>query len=85
MSENALDQVRNLVSEKTRAPDCADLNTFLEPLEKAYDDPNRVRTAVREICPLKQKNQLFPIHLASFRRILGDLHLDDEAIKDQLY
>lgn len=39
----------------------------------------------REIRALKSKNRLFSTYLTSFRRILGDLHWDDETIKDQLY
>lgn len=50
-----------------------------------YVNPYWVRTAVREIRTLKQKNQSFTIYLTLFRRILENLHWDDEAIENQLY
>lgn len=48
-SRDTLNKVRHFINEETGALDCAHLNTFLELLKMAYDDPNSERTAAREI------------------------------------
>lgn len=85
LAGDTLDQDRHFFSEETGALDCVGPNTFLGPLKIAYDNPDWVRMAAREICALKQKNQLFSAYLASFKLILGDMHWDDKTIEGQLY
>lgn len=59
LSGSALNLVRSHVSEETGDIDFASLNDLLDILRQAYDDPDRTRTAEREITRLRQKNQPF--------------------------
>lgn len=63
-------QVRHFVCDETWALDGTDLNVFLKPLKRRYDDPDWVGTAAREVRALKQKNQPFSTYLKPLSRIL---------------
>jgi len=61
------------------------LNALLDLLRQAFDDPDRTRTANREVRKLKQKNGTFAAYFAEFGRIMGDLNWNEEAQREQLY
>jgi len=50
-----------------------------------FDDPDRTRTANREIRKLKQKSDTFAAYFAEFGQIMGDLNWNEEAQREQLY
>jgi len=50
-----------------------------------FNDPDRTRTANREIRKLKQKSGAFAPYFAEFGRIMGDLNWNEEAQSEQLY
>jgi hypothetical protein len=81
----ALNQLRSYADEDTGDIALNSLNDLLAVLRQAYDDPDRSRTAAREIRRLRQKNLPFSTYLADFRRLMGDLNWDEIAQKDQLY
>lgn len=85
LSGSALNLVRSHVSESTGRIKFDSLNALLDLLRQAFDDPDRTRTANREIRKLRQKNGTFAAHLAKFGRIMGDLNWNEEAQKEQLY
>jgi hypothetical protein len=85
LSGAALNQLRSYADEDTGDITLASLNDLLTILRQAYDDPDRSRTAAREIRRLRQRNLPFSTYLADFRRLMGDLNWDEVAQKDQLY
>ena len=85
LSGSALNLVRSHVSETTGRIRLDSLNALLDLLRQAFDDPDRVRTANREIRKLRQANGTFAAYLANFGRIIGDLNWNEEAQKEQLY
>lgn len=44
LTGHALDQVQHFVSKETRSLNCADLNTFPEPVKMTYDDTDQLRS-----------------------------------------
>lgn len=85
LTDAALNQVRSVVNVDTGHINLENLNALIERLKQAYDDPDRVRTANREIRQLRQKNASFVSYLSDFHRIFADLHWDEQAQKSQLY
>jgi hypothetical protein len=85
LSGAALHQIRSYGDEHTGNITLDSLNDLLAILCQAYDDPDRSRTAAREVRRLRQKNLPFSTYLADFRRLMGDLNWDEMAQKDQLY
>jgi len=85
LSGAALSLIRGYVSENTGRIRLESLNTLLDLLRQAFDDPNRTPTANREIRKLKQKSGTFAAYFAEFGRILGDLNWNEEAQSEQLY
>src|SRR3978361_385700 len=85
LSGSALNLVRSHVSETTGRIRLDSLNALLDLLRQAFDDPDRVRTANREIRKLRQANGTFAAYLANFGRIVRDLNWNEEAQKEQLY
>ena len=85
LSGSALNLVRSHVSETTGRIRLDSLNVLLDLLRQAFDDPDRTRTANREIRKLRQKNRTFSAYLADFGRIIGDLNWNEDAQKEQLY
>jgi hypothetical protein len=85
LSGSALNLVRSYVSETTGRIRLDSLNALLDLLRQAFDDPDRTRTANREIRKLRQKNGTFAAYLAEFGRIIGDLNWNEDAQKEQLY
>jgi hypothetical protein len=49
-----------------------------------YDDPDRARTARRELKKLKMGSKTFPSYLAQFRSLVGDLDLNEAAQMHEL-
>jgi len=85
LSRAALNPIRSYVSENTGRIRLESLNALLELLRQAFDDPDRTRTANREIRKLRQKNGTFAAYLAEFGRIMEDLSWNEEAQREQLY
>ena len=70
----ALCLIRGYVSENAERIRLESLNTLLNLLRQAFDDPDRTRTTNREIRKLKQKSGTFAAYFAEFGRIMGDLN-----------
>jgi hypothetical protein len=85
LSGTALNLVRSNISETSGQIKFKTLNELLDLLRQAYDDPDRARTAAREIRKLRKKNSTFAAYLAEFGRIIGDLDWNEEVQKEQLY
>jgi hypothetical protein len=85
LSGTALNLVRSHISETTGQIKFKTLNELLDLLRQAFDDPDRARTAAREIRKLRQKNSTFAAYLADFGRLIGDLDWNEEVQKEQLY
>jgi len=77
--------IRGYVSENTGRIRLESLNALLDLLLQAFDDPDRTRTANREIRKLKQNSCTFAAYFAKFGRIMGDLNWNEEAQREQLY
>jgi hypothetical protein len=60
------------------------LNTLLASLRTVYDDPDRARTARRELKKLKMGSKTFRLYLAQFRSPVGDLDLNEAAQMHEL-
>jgi len=61
------------------------LNALLQLLRQAFDEPDRTRTASREIRKLREKDGTFSAYLAEFGRIMEDLSWNKQAQREQLY
>ena len=85
LSGAALNLIRTYVSENTGRIRLDTLNALLDLLRQAFDDPDRTRTANREVQKLKKKNGTFAAYFAEFGRIMGDLNWNEEAQREQLY
>jgi len=77
--------IRGYVSENTGRIRPESLNALLDLLRQAFDDPDRTRTANREIRKLKPKGGTFAVYFAEFGWIMGDLNWNEEAQREQLY
>jgi hypothetical protein len=86
LSDAAYDQVRSYLDESTGTIYFDTLNEFLDNIKAVYDDPDRARTARKELKKLKMGPQYptFPLYLAEFRRLVGDLEMNSETQKQQL-
>jgi len=85
LSGVALCLISGYVSENTGRIQLQSLNTLLNLLRQAFDDPDRTHTTNREIQKLKQKSVTFAAYFAEFGRIMGDLNWNEEAQREQLY
>jgi len=85
LSGASLCRIRGYVYENTGRIWLESLNALLDLLHQAFDDPDRIHTANREIRKLKQKSGTFATYFAEFGRIMGDLNWNEEAQREQLY
>jgi hypothetical protein len=60
--------------------DMGDLTAFIQLLEAAFGDPDRVATAERNIREIKQKNREFSQYYAEFQVIAADLDWNPAAL-----
>jgi hypothetical protein len=83
---DAFNQVRYYLDESTGTINMDTLHESIANLQAVYDDPDRARTARPALKKLKMgtKFPTFPLYLAEFRRLVGDLELNDAAQKQQL-
>jgi hypothetical protein len=86
LSGAAFDQVRSYLEEDTGTITFGTLNEFLVNIRAVNDDPDRPRTARRELTKLKMGPTfpMFPLYFAEFRRLVGDMDLNDAAQKYEL-
>jgi hypothetical protein len=86
LSGAAFNQIRSYLDEGTGTIRIDTLNDFIAEIQAVYDDPDRARTARTAVKKLKMgtKFSTFPLYLAEFRRLVGDLDLNDAAQKQQL-
>jgi hypothetical protein len=86
LSGAALNQVGYYLDESTGRINMDTLNEFIANLRAVYDHPDRARTARTALKKLKMgtKFPMFPLYLAEFRRLVGDLELNDAVQKQQL-
>jgi hypothetical protein len=62
----------------------ADLPAFIQLLEAAFGDPDRVATAERAMKDIKQKNREFSLYYAEFQVIAADLDWNPSALRNAL-
>jgi hypothetical protein len=86
LSGAAFDQVRSYLEEDTGTITFGTLNEFLKDILAVYNDPDRARTARKELTKLKMGATFptFPLYLAEFRRLVGDMDLNPSAQKFEL-
>jgi hypothetical protein len=77
----AFDQVRSYLQEDAGTITFQTLNEFLENIKAVYDDSDRARTARKALNKLTMGPLFltFPLYLAEFRRLVGDMDLNDSA------
>jgi len=61
-----------------------DLPAFIQLLEAAFGDPDRVATAERKMREIKQKNREFSQYYAEFQVIAADLDWNPSALRNAL-
>ena len=61
-----------------------DLTAFIQLLEAAFGDPDRVATAEQEMRDIKQKNRMFSQYYAEFQVIAADLDWNPSALRNAL-
>jgi hypothetical protein len=61
-----------------------DLTAFIQLLEAAFGDPDRVATAERNMKEIKQKNREFSLYSAEFQVIAADLDWNPSALRNSL-
>jgi len=61
-----------------------DLPAFIQLLEAAFGDPDRVATAERNMKEIKQKNREFSLYYAEFQVIAADLDWNPSALRNAL-
>jgi len=61
-----------------------DLLAFIQLLEAAFGDPDRVATAKRKMREIKQKNREFSLCYAEFQGIAADLDWNPSALRNAL-
>jgi len=61
-----------------------DLSAFIQLLEAAFGDPDRVATAERRMREIKQKNREFSQYYAEFQVIAADLDWNPSALRNAL-
>jgi hypothetical protein len=86
LSGAAFDQVRSHLEEDTGTITFGTFNEFLKDILSVYDDPDRARTARKQLNKLTMGPSFptFPLYLAEFRRLVGDMDLNDSAQKFEL-
>jgi hypothetical protein len=60
------------------------LQAFIQRLEAAFGDPDRVATAERNMKEIKQKNQEFSLYYAEFQVIAADLDWNPSTLRNAL-
>jgi len=63
----------------------ASVEALITLLENAFGDPDRVRTAERNLQSLRQKNSNFSDYLADFQRYAAEVSWNDTAKRASLY
>ena len=61
-----------------------DLSAFIQLLEAAFGDPDRVATTERKMREIKQKNREFSQYYAEFQVIAADLDWNPSALRNAL-
>jgi hypothetical protein len=61
-----------------------DLSAFIQLLEAAFGDPDRVATAESAMKEIKQKNREFSLYYAEFQVIAADLDWNPSALRNAL-
>jgi hypothetical protein len=61
-----------------------DLPAFIQLLEAAFGDPDRVATAERNMREIKQRNREFSLYYAEFQVIAADLDWNPSALRNAL-
>jgi hypothetical protein len=61
------------------------LPAFIQLLEAAFGDPDRVATAERTMREIKQKNREFSQYYAEFQVIAADLDWNPSALRNTLW
>ena len=61
-----------------------DLPAFIELLEAAFGDPDRVATAERKMRDIKQKNREFSQYYAEFQVIASNMNWNPSALRNAL-
>jgi hypothetical protein len=61
-----------------------DIAAFIQLLEAAFGDPNRVATAEHNMKEIKQKNPEFSLYYAEFQVIAADLDWNPSALRNAL-
>jgi len=79
----AYEQILPLINEGTI--NIVSVEALITILENAYGDPDRVRTAERNLRSLRQKNRNFADYLADFQRYSAEVTWNDAAKRDALY
>jgi hypothetical protein len=64
--------------------DLGDLTAFIQLLEAAFGDPDRVATAERNMREIKQKNREVSQYYAEFQVIVADLDWNPSALRNAL-
>jgi hypothetical protein len=64
--------------------DLGDLTAFIQLLEAAFGDPDRVATAQRNMREINQKNREFSQYYAEFQVIAADLDWNPSALRNAL-
>jgi hypothetical protein len=62
-----------------------DLPAFIQPLETAFGDPNRVATTERKMREIKQKNHQFSQYYNEFQVIAANLDCNPSALRSALW
>jgi len=83
LSGIALKQILPHVREN-REVGLENLPAFIQLLEAAFGDPDRVATAERNMKEIKQKNREFSLYYAEFQVIAADLDWNPSALRNAL-
>jgi len=79
----AYEQILPLINEGNI--NIASVEALITLLENAFGDPDRVRTAERNLQNLRQKNRNFSDYLADFQRYAAEVSWNDAAKRTSLY
>jgi len=79
----AYEQILPLINEGNI--NIASVEALITLLENAFGDPDRVRTAERNLQSLRQKNRNLSDHLADFQRYAAEVSWNDAAKRTSLY
>jgi len=83
LKEKAYEHILPLIDEGNI--NIASVEALITLLENAFGDPDRVRTAERDLQSLRQKNRNIPDYLADFQRYAAKVSWNDAAKRTSLY